>query len=300
MKNIEIKDSISSYIKHLGLNCFGFMKMRKFCEVADVFKFKEAHDYKTGFEKGEVFERLDPRIVYPFGKTIISIAFPYYFYENDKSRIYFSKYCQSIDYHIIVKKYLDKICFFLKENFNCEAISEVDNNKLLERHIAYLSGLGFIGKNNMLITKEYGSFVFLGEVITSLELEENVKIEGGCGECSRCEDACPTKSLNDYDCSICLSNLTQAKCVDEKWYKFFKNRLWGCDICQDVCPFNKDIPIGVLSEFLPLNHLAYVNIDEIKNLSNSVFKEKYRISACGWRGKKYLIRNLNINLLCLK
>lgn len=259
-------------------------------------KLKVKNNYMTGFEKGEIYERVDPKLIYPFGETIISIAFPYFYSKIDTEKIYFSKYCQSIDYHIIVKKYLNEICSFLKENFSCEAVGVVDSNELLERYIANLAGVGFIGKNNMLITEQYGSYVFLGEIITSLKIEEDSRLESQCGQCSKCIKACPTKALNDNDSSICLSYLTQSKVVYEKWYGFFKNRLWGCDTCQDVCPFNEDIPKGVLPEFKPLEHLSTAEIDEISNMSNRVFREKYKIAACGFRGKKYLQRNLNINL----
>ncbi len=297
MDHKDIKEEISSYLKGLNLHCFGFLKMKKFDELEALLTFKKENNFITGFEKGEIYEKIDLKTTYPYGETIISIAFPYFYLHNDCSKPYFSKYCQSIDYHIILKNYLNNICSFLKDNFNCEAMGFVDNNILCERHIAYLSGVGFIGKNNMLITKEYGSYVFLGEIITSLKIKEDNVKESLCRDCVKCIKACPTKSLDDNNPSICLSNITQSKEVDEKLYKYFNNRLWGCDTCQDVCPFNKDVPKGVLPEFKPLKHLSIVDIDEISNMSNKVFKEKYKISACGFRGKKYLKRNLNINIL---
>lgn len=296
VQNIDIKQKISSYLLSLNLDSFGFLRLRKFEEMRELLEYKSNNNHMTGFEKGEINERIDPKLIYPFGETIISIAFPYFYSEVDTSRLYFSKYCQSIDYHVIVKKYLNRICFFLKENFSCKAVGAVDNNELLERHIANLAGVGFIGKNNMLITEKHGSYVFLGEVITSLKLEGDDAIESKCGECSRCINKCPTKSLDDKDPSICLSYLTQSRVVGKKWYRFFGNRLWGCDTCQDVCPFNHDISKGVLPEFKPLEHLSLASVDEISNMSNKIFKEKYRISACGFRGKKYLKRNLDINL----
>ncbi|MCL2323188.1 MAG: tRNA epoxyqueuosine(34) reductase QueG [Oscillospiraceae bacterium] len=294
---MDIKYALSSYLNSLNLNCFGFLSFRNFEELRKLLKFKIENNLMTGFEKGEIHERIDPKKIFPYGETIISIAFPYFYEDTDYSKLYFSKYCQSMDYHVIVKGYLNKICAFLKDNFHCEAIGLVDNNILCERHIASLAGIGFIGKNNMLITKQYGSFVFLGEIVTSLKIMEDSPMKSLCGTCLNCIKACPTNSLGGNDPSICLSNLTQSKELNEKWYKFFNNRLWGCDTCQDVCPYNKDIPRGILPEFKPLDHLSLINIDEINNMSNKVFKDKYKISACGYRGKKYLIRNLKINIL---
>ena len=120
------------------------------------------------FEETDIEKRINPMWYMERGKTIISIAFPYLWVENNIENG-FSKYTKGLDYHRVVKKYLDKICDFIKSKGG-EAISFVDSNTLPERYIAYLANIGFIGKNNMIITEKYGSYVFLGEIITDLEL----------------------------------------------------------------------------------------------------------------------------------
>ena len=184
-------------------------------------------------------------------------------------------------------------------------MSFTDNNALPERYIAYLSGIGFIGKNNMLITREYGSYVFLGEIITDLDLQEDcpnrsfekMKRYVECGdECTLCFDECPSKAINatKKNANICLSYITQKKDLEDKWLPMLQGRLFGCDSCQKKCRYNQLVRLSPLEEFKPHSHMENHDTKELLTLDKKTFKEKYLITSCGWRGKAVLQRNAMI------
>jgi len=267
---MSTKQDIIKYCNQLGLDCIGFTN-------------KEA--YKS-------FEKTDPFSLLPKAETIISIAFPYKYKINNPSKAFFSRYTLGKDYHRVVSSYLKDICEYIGE-IGGSAIYFSDNNTLPERYIANVSGVGFIGKNNMLITKKYGSFVFLGEIITNLVLEPDKKLEMLCGECEKCLKACPTEAINNNSCDfkVCLSYITQEKQIEDRYLTKFKGRLFGCDSCQEACPYNIQGEYSKLMEFLPLDFMERPDIEELIYLDNKTFKEKYSATASAWRGKNILTRN---------
>ncbi|MCI6189470.1 MAG: tRNA epoxyqueuosine(34) reductase QueG, partial [Clostridium sp.] len=186
------------------------------------------------------------------------------------------------------------------------AVGFVDSNSLPERYIAYLSDVGFIGKNNMIITKKHGSYVFLGEIITDLEIENETKRTFDmianyeeCGECRICIGECPTKSINKtkINPNICLSYMTQKKELNDKEINLLKKKgnIFGCDFCQLKCPYNENLEGKALKEF---EILDYMNEEPYiyANMDNKYFKEKISKTSCGWRGKNVIRRNAIINL----
>ncbi len=256
------------------------------------------------FEEKDIEKRINPNIYMNEGKTIISIAFPY-LWDREKSNNGFSKYTKGIDYHRAVKSYLDKICTYISEEFGGNAVSLVDSNSLPERYIAHLSGVGFIGRNNMLITEKYGSYVFLGEIITDLEIDSEERGSFGnileykqCGECSNCLKECPTKSINLYriNPNICLSYITQKKDITNKEIILLKGKVFGCDDCQSKCPYNENALLAKIDEFKPLEFMCYNDLKLYANINNKFFKEKISKTSCGWRGKNVIKRNAIISL----
>ena len=215
---MSLKEEVLSYCNSLGLTNIGFIKCREFNELEDFYENRKKLNVQNEFEEEDIQKRINPNHYMEEGKTIISIAFPY-LHDQEHFDNGFSLYTRGNDYHRVLKDYLDKICEFIILRGG-KAISFVDSNTLPERYIAYLAGVGFIGKNNMLITKEYGSYVFLGEIITDLEMydddngnfEELMKYKE-CGECAICFGECPTKSINPNkkNSNICLSYITQKK-----------------------------------------------------------------------------------------
>ena len=298
---MDNKQRIIDFCKELKLTKVGFVSCRPFEELRPLLEERKAQGTENPFEEKDIDKRLNPFIYMQEGKTIISIAFPYLHKAELREDYGFSVYTRGYDYHRVVKGYLEKICAFI-ESLGGKAVSFTDNNALPERYIAYLSGIGFIGKNNMLITHEYGSYVFLGEIITDLELPEDCpdrsfeKMERyvECGEeCTLCFDECPTKAINSEkkNANICLSFLTQKKDLEDKWLPHLSGRLFGCDSCQKKCRYNQLVRFSPLEEFKPHKHMEDHDILELKNLDKKTFKEKYLITSCGWRGKAVLQRN---------
>lgn len=223
----------------------------------------------------------------------VVMLFPYYSGRDEKGNISF--YTYSEDYHITVKKYLDKVAAFIKSLGEYKAEVYVDVSPYNDVELAYNAGLGVVGKNKLLINDKYGSLCFIGYVITDMPLEESAPVNGGCLNCNKCVKSCPTGALRNYDFSICLSEITQKKSelteIEKQTIKE-NGSAFGCDICQIVCPMN-NFKITKIAEFKN-NLVTYIKKSDFENLSNKEFKEKYGNRAFSWRGKKVLIRNLEI------
>lgn len=297
------KEEIIKYCNSIGLDTVGFIRCRVFEELREFYLERKEKGLENEFEESDIEKRINPNVYMEYGKTIISIAFPYHMGDVNVDNG-FSIYTKGYDYHRVVNSYLDKICTYINE-LGGKAIPLVDSNSLPERYIGYLSGLGIIGKNNMLITKKYGSYVFLGEIITDLEIkcedlgsfEKLLKYEE-CNSCNRCIEGCPTKSImtGRKNPNICSSYITQKKELSTVDYKLIKNRIFGCDICQDTCPYNKNVEVSRLIEFTPLEFMNTVDVNFYANLNNKEFKEKVAKTSCGWRGKNVIRRNAIIRL----
>lgn len=292
------KQNVKEFIYKLGLSNFGIIECREFKELVPYFEERKEKGLFNEFEEQDINKKINPHIYMKEGKSIISIAFPYLHCKNNKDNG-FSLYTKGTDYHKVLKLYLDKICNYINE-IGGKAISLVDSNFLPERYIAYLAGVGFIGKNNMIITEKYGSYVFLGEIITDLDIFDDdirslneIGLYRECGECINCYKACPTKSINKSrkNSNICTSYLTQKKDLDNKEIKLLGGRIFGCDTCQVVCPYNENIHFSQIEEFKPFDFMISDNTEEILQLSNKSFKESYLKTSCGWRGKNVLKRN---------
>ncbi len=287
----------------MGLNAHGFMKVKTLESSLDFFRERNEKGYATSFEERDLPQKIDLSYEMKNAKTIISVAFPYYYDSYLHSKGYFSLYTLGKDYHLVVKDYLEKVAKVIREA-GYEAQVYSDNNSLPERFIAYTAGVGDIGRNHMLVTKEYGSYVFLGEILTDLSLETSERplrdlfMYEICGACHNCIKACPTKILGDelYDTHRCMSYITQNKDVSDEDLLLFKGRLFGCDTCQRVCPLNKEIKSGVMEEFKPRDYMKYPDLDALLDLTNAEFLP-YRETSSGWRGKKLLQRNALIELV---
>lgn len=306
---MNYREKILAFCNNIGLDTVGFIKCRRFDELIPVFENKLQMKHQNEFEEQDIEKKINPFLLMKEGKTIISIAFPYLFPESNDSVSGFSKYTMGTDYHKVVMNYLNRITDLIEE-LGGRAVTLVDSNPLPERYIAYLSGIGFIGKNNMLITEKYGSFVFLGEIITDLEIiaeeeytpEESIEkltLYEKCGNCNRCLRDCPTKAINESrrNPNICLSYITQKKQLDDVWLNKLEGRIFGCDTCQNSCPHNEGKEYSRLEEFKPHDFMLKGDLEELLSIDNAVFREKYSKTSCGWRGKNVLQRNALINSL---
>ncbi|MDO5517025.1 MAG: tRNA epoxyqueuosine(34) reductase QueG [Clostridium sp.] len=300
-----VKEDIIKYCLSLGIDSVGFIKCRKFNELENFYKERKLKNLENEFEEKEINLRIDADKWFEGGKTIISIAFPYLYLKEDEARESqngFSLYTRGMDYHLVVNKYLNEICRII-ESHGGSAKGFVDSNTLPERYLAYLSGVGFIGKNNLIITEKHGSYVFLGEVITDLEIYEEDKrtfeeidLFKECGRCEVCYKECPTKAINPNikNCNICLSYITQKKDLKDWEIKKLDGRIFGCDSCQLKCPYNEKAENSMIEEFKAMEFMNDSSEDFIINMNNSEFKESFKKTSCGWRGKNVLKRNAMI------
>ncbi len=238
------------------------------------------------FEKvGELFScRAKERI--PQGaKSVIVYLFPYWLGEEYYKNSNVSKYAVPEDYHNIVGGYLEKITGALKEQYPQNEFEYFcDNSPINEVKAAVLCGLGVRGKNSLLINSRYGSFCFIGEIVTDKVFEYFRENTGECLNCGVCIKKCPAGAINPHGVNkeICLSDITQRKGeLSEDNIKKIKESgcIWGCDICQDVCPMNKGIAHTPVKEFYETAISAFKSGDSIEN------------RAYAWRGKKVIERN---------
>ncbi len=247
-------------------------------------------------------KRLDPKKLFEGAKTIIVVLQNYYPEETqlDKTAPVLSKYAFGTDYHFVLKDKLKTLLQFIQnEIISCNGRPFVDSAPVLERAWAKRAGMGWIGKNSNLISVEHGSFFFIGELILDVELpfDEPKLVSDHCGKCTRCIDACPTKAIvanRVVDARLCISYQTiELKGdLDEKLKGKFENRMFGCDICQDVCPWNLKSEENSEPKFAPNPGLMQLTKNEWHSMERPLFNELFKNSAVKRAGFEGLKRNL--------
>ena len=245
--------------------------------------------------------RLDPTKLVPGAKSVISLLYNYYpgHDEQAHSKYKIAKYAYGKDYHFVIK---DKLKAFL----DClqEEIGEVngrffvDSAPVMERQWAAKSGLGWLGKNTLLINNKQGSFFFIAELILDLELEYDRPVKDYCGTCTKCLDACPTDAFADagiLDASKCISYLTiELKgAIPEEFKGTYENWVFGCDICQDICPWNRFSKRHNDSDFKKNKGVKAVVDKEWVEFTEEVFREIFKDSPVKRTKYRGLQRNIN-------
>ncbi len=246
-------------------------------------------------------KRLDPRLMVDDAKSVISVLFNYFTDKNqiDPKAPIVSKYAYGNDYHFVIKEKLNQLFDFIKvQNEELTGRVFVDSAPVLERAWAKKSGLGWIGKNSMLINKKIGSFVFIAELIINLELDYDKPIKEYCGTCTQCIDACPTNAIiadKIIDGSKCISYLTieMRGDIPEEFKGKLKNRVFGCDICQDVCPHNSKAKPHEHEGLKPLDGLLEMSKKEWYELDKPQFNRLFKFSPIKRTRYSGLKRNLN-------
>lgn len=255
--------------------------------------------------------RADPRNLLPSADSIISVGVLYnadYPYSTDvdfAGRGWVSRYAWGEDYHYVLKQRLQALVDGLHEDFGVfEAKICVDTAPLLERVYAYRAGLGWIGHNTCLINQESGSWFFLGEVLTSLDLEPDLPAPSRCGSCTRCVDACPTDALIPtgrqngptyaLDSNQCISywNIELKGSLPESVRPLMGEQLFGCDICQDVCPWNRKAAVTEVDEFQPRNALP--ELEDVASLSLEDFNRRFGNTAIKRSRYRGFLRNVAV------
>lgn len=235
-------------------------------------------------------------------RSIVVVLFPYYMGTFEGN---LSMYCRAMDYHAVVPGYLNPIGQEVETMLGPELDwhSWADTGPLHDRLLALRSGLGFRGVNQMLINKKYGSFVFIAYMTFSCHLPADPAVEWTvepkCLKCGRCIKACPGQAMKEdgsFEARRCLSGITQKKGELEDWEKeiFFKEHMiFGCDVCQSVCPYNQDLPVTPIKEFRD-SCIDSLTMEDLEGLSRKQFLEKYPHRAFTWRGPAVLRRNLTL------
>jgi epoxyqueuosine reductase len=246
-------------------------------------------------------KRLDPRLLVDGAKSVISLLFNYY---NPTPILpahspIISTYAYGEDYHFVIKDKLYELLSYIKNKIgDISGRVFVDSAPVMDKVWAAKSGLGWIGKHTNLINKKQGSFFFIAEIILDVELEYDGPIQDFCGTCTRCIDACPTDAIIEpyvLDSKKCISYLTieLRNEIPEEFKGKFENRVYGCDICQDVCPWNRFSKKHSEPRFEPNEHFTSLSIDEWLNINEEVFQKVFGKSAVQRAGYKGYKRNLN-------
>ena len=312
MNAYQLKEEIISYSKEIGIDKIGFASASMFDELKNRLLAQQELGYASGFEEPDIEKRVDPTLVVPKARSIISIAlaYPSKLKDAPKStkedrRGIFCRASWGQDYHTVLRDRLQKLETFIKEKVPASILqSMVDTGELSDRAVAERAGIGWSGKNCAIITPEFGSYVYLGEMITDIPFPPDKPIEDGCGTCNKCVDACPTGALvtgGQLNSQRCIAFLTQTKgFLAEEFRSKLGNRLYGCDTCQTVCPENKGKDFHFHPEMEPDPELAKPKLKPLLTMSNREFKEKFGHVSGSWRGKKPIQRNAIIALAHFK
>jgi epoxyqueuosine reductase len=246
-------------------------------------------------------KRIDPRKLFEGARSIVSVILNYFppKQQNHPEAPVLAKYAYGMDYHLVIRKKLKSLLKYTSELIpGCEGRVFTDSAPVMEHAWAARAGLGWIGKNSLLLSSRFGSFVFIGEMIISSELEYDQPINELCGSCRNCISSCPTGAIVEdrvIDAGKCISyhtieNKSMQMPLDLK--DKFANRVFGCDICQDVCPWNRKAIPHNIPEFNPHPDLLKMSKDDWQNLDKEKFDLIFRESAVMRAKFEGLKRNL--------
>lgn len=274
--------------KAVGFDLVGFAKAEILTEESEHLEKWLENKYQAGMEymQGNFEKRKDVNQILPNAKSVISLGLNYFTpdsYSNDDSKGKVSRYAWGKDYHLIIWAMMNELEEELKKIDNhFESISYVDTGPVMDKAWAVRAGIGWIGKHTNVINREIGSWFFIANLITNFEFDYSEPIPDFCGSCTACIDACPTNAIiEEYivDANKCISYLTieNKKEIPEEFKGKFDNWLFGCDICQDVCPWNQKFPIEALTkDFHPQN--KELILDDVLQMNEEEFKLKFKTS----------------------
>jgi epoxyqueuosine reductase len=281
-------ETVIQKAKSIGFNLVGFAKAEILEEESKHLKIWLEKNYQAGMDyMGKNFDkRTDVKKILPEAKSVISLGLNYYTQEKysnkmDKGKV--SRYAWGKDYHLVIWAMLDELEEELKKiDPQFESFSYVDTGPVMDKAWAVRSGLGWLGKHTNVINREIGSWFFIANIITNYEFDYLDLISDFCGTCTACIDACPTDAIiKEYvlDSNKCISYLTieNKEQISKEFKDKFDQWIFGCDICQDVCPWNQKFPVEtMIKDFHPRN--KELNLNEVIEMNNEGFDEKFHIS----------------------
>ncbi|MRT15726.1 tRNA epoxyqueuosine(34) reductase QueG [Vitellibacter sp. q18] len=296
---------IKTEAKRLGFLSCGISKAQFLEEEAPRLEYylKNKMHGEMGYMENHFDKRLDPTKLVPGAKSVISLLLNYFPSEKQTSETYkISKYAFGTDYHFVIKDKLKQLMHFISE-----AIGEVhgrafvDSAPVLDKAWAAKSGLGWVGKHSLLLSKSTGSFFFVAELILDLDLVYDTPVTDHCGSCTACIDACPTNAIvadRVVDGSKCISYFTieLKKEIPEAFRGNFEDWMFGCDICQDVCPWNRFSKPHSEPLFNPNPELLTMSKKDWEEITEEVFQQLFKKSAV----KRTKFQGLKRNIEFLK
>ena len=299
----EISVSLKEKALELGFADCGFSLAESLPE--DAARLQEwldrGHQAHMAYMANHFEKRCDPTQLVEGARSVISLLYNYYSDapQKDPEAPVISKYAYGKDYHFVLKEKMNLLFDFIKSlHPEAEGRVFVDSAPVLDRAWAKKAGLGWIGKNSCLISRNAGSFVFIGEIILNLELDYNQVPEGDfCGSCNRCVEACPTGAIlnnRTLDSERCISYQTieNRGDISPELEGLLSGRVFGCDICQDVCPWNRKALHHAEPEFEPSTDLLEMSADQWATLDKVKYKELFTASPVERAGFKKLLKNL--------
>ncbi len=288
--------------KHLGFDLVGFAEATILTDESEQYQkwLSNGYQSKMSYMERNIERRRDVKEILPDAKSVISLGLNYFVedeYSNNSENGKVSRFAWGTDYHFIIWEKLDILISELKTlDISFEAKSYVDTGPVMDKAWAVRSGLGWQGKHSNIINPKIGSWFFIANIITNYSFSTNQIITDHCGKCTACMDACPTDAIVEphvVDANRCISNLTIENRGDipKEFKGKFDNWIFGCDICQEVCPWNQKFST-------PTNILEFANgknreieLQSINELTNSKFKKKYLSSPILRARVKGLKRN---------
>ncbi|MBB4826505.1 epoxyqueuosine reductase [Sporosarcina luteola] len=312
MNVAQFQQEVRDYAATIGIDKIGFTTAAPFRELKNRLKRQQELGYQSGFEESDIEKRTNPVLLMDQAESIISIAvaYPSKMEQPPKGRKgerrgIFCRASWGLDYHVVLREKLQLLETFLKDRIpGVHCRSMVDTGELVDRAVAERAGIGWSAKNCSIITPEFGSYVYLGEMITNIPFAPDTPMEDECGDCTLCLDACPTGALiqgGQLNAQRCIAFLTQTKQpIPEEFRGEIGNRIYGCDTCQTICPKNKGKYNMHQKAFQPDPERSKPLLEPILSLSNREFKEAYGHMSGSWRGKNPIQRNAVIALAHFK
>ncbi len=255
------------------------------------------HTGPVPFAPEDLPSRLDTQALLPGSRSCMVVLFPYKPKEEEAGNI--ALYARPLDYHKINHQYLEKIIQVMQKAYPKETfLSLVDTSPMVDRYLAYQAGLGFFGRNHCLIHPKYGSFFTIGAILTTLDMTPDTPLSLSCGDCHICQQHCPGRVISDdhFNPWHCKSYLTQKKEeLTEEEIQILRRTptIFGCDECQLHCPYNQQAPASPLPE-IHEHRITTLTEETLFSYSNRSFDKTFRSYAFAWRGRRVLLRNLEI------
>lgn len=305
----QIKEEIRAYALAMGFGAVGFAPARLPDTVRQnlrVYIAENRHGEMAWMPETQ-HRRSSPENLWAEAKSVLVLGLNYgpsgdpLAIHQHKNRGAISVYAQGKDYHDIVKKRLKAIARWMVETYGCDLKVFVDTAPVMEKPLAQLAGLGWQGKHTNIVSRQFGAWLFLGEIFTTLDLPPDPPEADHCGNCTRCIDACPTGAITapyQIDGRACISylNIELKGDIPEQYRAAMGNRIYGCDDCFAVCPWNKFAQPTTEDAFQPRAHTQAPRLNDLAALDDSAFREVFSGSPVKRVGRDRMLRNSLIAL----